>query len=126
MAAEERSYTVDQAQDLLPALTEVLVALRRELGLATAEAGLEQARSGAGHNGGGEAASAMLAAGRRVERQMAFLQEHGILLRDLESGLVDFPAERGRNPIYLCWRLGESEIGFWHPRDRGFADRRSL
>ncbi|MGH7609271.1 MAG: DUF2203 domain-containing protein [Candidatus Dormibacteria bacterium] len=126
MAPEERRYTVAQANRLLPALSRVLRSLLDELGQATNPGGVEQIRAGVGHNGGGPAASAMLAAGRRAAQQMAFLEEHGILLRDLNSGLVDFPSSREGQAVFLCWRLGEAEIGFWHPRSSGFADRRPL
>jgi hypothetical protein len=50
----------------------------------------------------------------------------GIILRDVESGLVDFPAERDGNEVYLCWRLGEDHVGYWHPPETGFAGRRPL
>ena len=48
------------------------------------------------------------------------------ILRDPDSGLVDFASERDGEQIYLCWRLGEERIAFWHPRDTGFMGRRPL
>ena len=68
----------------------------------------------------------MLQAGRRVEREMEFLREHGILLRDVQAGLVDFPSERDGEPIFLCWRLDEPAIEYWHHRDQGFVHRQPL
>lgn len=47
-------------------------------------------------------------------------------VKDLESGLVDFPARRGTDDIYLCWKLGEKTVGFWHSTDSGFGSRRPL
>ncbi|HUY56871.1 MAG TPA: DUF2203 domain-containing protein [Candidatus Micrarchaeaceae archaeon] len=120
------SYSVNQASRLLPALTQVLRSLIIELGIATDPDALGQLRSAEGHNGGGAAASAMLQAGARVEREMEFLKRHGILLRDATSGLVDFPATRQGRPIFLCWRLGEPAIGYWHGRDEGYVHRRPL
>jgi Uncharacterized conserved protein (DUF2203) len=49
-----------------------------------------------------------------------------VVLRDVERGLIDFPAIRDGEEIYLCWLLDEHEIGFWHEPDAGFAGRRPL
>jgi hypothetical protein len=50
----------------------------------------------------------------------------GIRLRQIETGLVDFPALVSGRPIWLCWRLGEPEIGWWHDTNEGFDSRRRL
>jgi hypothetical protein len=47
-------------------------------------------------------------------------------VKDLDMGLVDFPGRRGDDVILLCWRLGEKTLGFWHPIDGGFANRKPL
>lgn len=47
-------------------------------------------------------------------------------VKDLETGLVDFPGRRGSDEICLCWKLGEKKVGHWHPTDTGFAGRRPL
>jgi hypothetical protein len=47
-------------------------------------------------------------------------------VKDVETGLVDFPGLRQGEEILLCWRLGEKKIGFWHPVDGGFASRRPV
>jgi hypothetical protein len=67
---------------------------------------------------------------RELVRRMrdAVLQIDGwdITLRDIESGLVDFPALASGRPIWLCWRLGEDDIGWWHEQNVGFEGRRPL
>lgn len=126
VAEPQQQYSVEQANQLLPVLTPVLNSVVRELGTATDARALSQVRAAASHNGGGAAASAMLRAGRRLERELEFLREHGILLRDPEVGLVDFPSQREGRLIYLCWRLGEPEVQFWHARDEGFVDGQPL
>jgi hypothetical protein len=50
----------------------------------------------------------------------------GVLVKDLDTGLVDFPALRDGEEVLLCWRVGEEEIGYWHGVDEGFAGRKSL
>ncbi len=54
------------------------------------------------------------------------LQEMEVVLRDLDRGLVDFPAIRDGEEIFLCWEEGENEIGFWHELDAGYGGRRAL
>ena len=54
------------------------------------------------------------------------LQELGVQVKDLDSGLVDFPSSRDGEQVLLCWRLGEDEIAFWHGLDDGFAGRQPL
>ena len=57
---------------------------------------------------------------------MIWLRERELVLRDLDRGLLDFPALRGGVEIYLCWEEGEEEIGWWHEPEAGFAGRRAL
>jgi len=54
------------------------------------------------------------------------LGDMGIMLRDLQSGLLDFPAEKGKFEYLLCWRLADSDIEFWHLPNDGFRGRRPL
>jgi hypothetical protein len=50
----------------------------------------------------------------------------GIVLRDIQTGLVDFPALVAGRQVWLCWRLGEDEVGWWHELSEGFGGRRRL
>jgi hypothetical protein len=50
----------------------------------------------------------------------------GITLRDIERGLIDFPALAGGRQVWLCWQLGEPDVGYWHELDSGFGSRRPL
>ena len=61
-----------------------------------------------------------------IARCVARIHELGALVKDLDEGLVDFPATREGEEILLCWRLGEEEIGFWHGLDEGFSGRKPL
>jgi hypothetical protein len=87
----------------------------------------------AGGNGHANAAREYETLTRRLEAETRELvscaeqiQRLGALVKDLELGLVDFPALREGEEVLLCWRVGEDEIGFWHPVDEGFAGRRPL
>ncbi len=61
-----------------------------------------------------------------IARSVARIHEAGGLVKDLDVGLVDFPAQRGGEEVLLCWRLGEDEIGYWHDLEEGFSGRRPL
>jgi len=66
---------------------------------------------------------------RDQERMHEFEQELkklGVELKDYFTGLVDFPCWMNEHEVYLCWRLGEPEIGYWHEIDAGFAGRQKL
>ena len=54
------------------------------------------------------------------------IQDSGVLVKDLEIGLIDFPSLLDGEEIYLCWKLGEDHIAFWHGIDEGFAGRKPL
>lgn len=61
-----------------------------------------------------------------LTRAVAELERFDIVLRDVNRGLVDFPALRDGDEVYLCWIVDEPEVQFWHPVDAGFAGRRPI
>ena len=84
-------------------------------------------------NGGGIPPTELAAADEAVETAASELataigqvQAQGVLVKDLDSGLVDFPAKRDGEDILLCWQLGEDEVAFWHGLEDGFAGRQPL
>ena len=122
----ERHYTVDQANAALSWVEERLARLRsaRE-GFADDDAreALGEATPG---NGGGEPGKVVSEAFLELQAAAAELDAVDVVVRDLDRGLVDFPAIRDGAEIYLCWEEGETEIGFWHDTDAGFAGRKPL
>jgi hypothetical protein len=62
----------------------------------------------------------------QLARTIEEIQKTGCLVKDLEAGLVDFPSQRGGEEVYLCWKLGEARIGYWHGIEEGFAGRKPL
>ena len=62
----------------------------------------------------------------QMQAGVARLVEMDILLRDISTGLIDFPALVSGRPIWLCWRLGEADVAHWHGHDEGFENRRGL
>jgi hypothetical protein len=54
------------------------------------------------------------------------LEDLGVKLRDIDTGLLDFPAKRFGEVVYLCWKYGESGVEFWHTQNEGFASRKQI
>jgi hypothetical protein len=84
-------------------------------------------------NGGGIPPATLAAAAAEVEseaRELARvideIADHGAQVKDIDEGLIDFPALSGGETVLLCWRLGEDEIRYWHSVEGGFAGRREL
>jgi hypothetical protein len=61
-----------------------------------------------------------------LQKALAQIQETGCLVKDLDVGLVDFPSLRDGKEVYLCWKLGEARISFYHGIHEGFAGRKPL
>ena len=122
--AEERFFTVEEANAELPGLRERLARIRdaRTTVLRSAEV----VRRAAPADGGGPEGAAYLEAVRVLREDVEALAAAGIILRDPDGGLVDFPSRREGRTIYLCWRLGEDRVDHWHDASSGFAGRRTL
>lgn len=117
-------YSVEEANALLPHLAPTLIELRgsSEEALRIKDA-MDRASITNGGSSKGEKWRKKLA---RVQELIDRINEWEIELRDLETGLVDFPAEIDGRPAYLCWRLGEPEVAHWHSPEDGFQGRRPL
>jgi hypothetical protein len=66
------------------------------------------------------------AAGNALQDMIAELDATGAEIKGIDEGLVDFPAEREDRIVYLCWRLGEDTIAYWHELNAGFSGRQPL
>jgi len=129
-----RYFTPEEADALLPELrplVESMVRHRQRLGTALERRDRLQALVGG--NGGGlppaelaEANAAVEVERSALERCVQEINDMGVQVKDLELGLVDFPALRGSEEVLLCWRLGEDAVLFWHGLEEGFAGRKPL
>ena len=120
----ERTFTLEQANDLLPWLRDVLPRIREARQIIMA--GGERIRRTAPLNGGGEFSKEYWDALSSLRRDLEDVSRRGIILRDAETGLIDFPSELEGESILLCWRLGEERVGYWHGQQSGFAGRQPL
>jgi|SRR5689334_4103824 len=62
----------------------------------------------------------------RIAERIEEIQARGILVKDLDTGLIDFPTLRDGREVYLCWKLDEDRVRWWHPIETGFAGRQPL
>jgi hypothetical protein len=121
---EEREFTVEEANSLLPAVSESL-GLIKEARQVVLRGG-ERIRRSAKADGGGRQGREYWEALATLRREVEGLTAQGIVLRDAETGLLDFPSRRDGQEVFLCWRLGEDRVGFWHGPESGFSGRRPL
>jgi hypothetical protein len=121
---QERLFSLEEANSLLPELREMLERIQeaRQVVLSSGE----RIRHAASLDGGGPQGEGYWEAVSTLRRAVEGIAEHGVILRDPETGLVDFPAEREGRQVFLCWRLGEDRVGFWHGPESGFSGRRPL
>ena len=122
--AAERAYSVEEANALLDDLRERILRLRDARRVMVA--GAERIRAGSQANGGGTVGTEYLEASATVRHEVERLAEERIILRDAESGLVDFPSRREGRIIHLCWKVEEERVAHWHEPNAGFANRRPL
>jgi hypothetical protein len=129
-----RYFTSEEANALLEQVrpaAEALVAHRRAFAVAAARrARLSSRISG---NGGDfdpkeprELEEQLEREAEAVARAVEQLESLGVLVKDLDRGLVDFPALRDGEEVLLCWQVGEDEVAYWHGVDEGFAGRKAL
>jgi hypothetical protein len=130
----DRVFTPAEANSALPEVrvaAERLVALRRRMhALDDEQRGLVTSIGG---NGGGYAAGdlnaaqgALIALAEEAAACVEELAALGVQVKDLDSGLLDFPSVRDGEPVLLCWRVGEEQVGYWHGLEDGFAGRRPI
>jgi hypothetical protein len=122
----ERHYTLEEARGTLPWVRERLTTLREAGARLTDNEARDVLTEGASGNGGGAAGRQVGEAFVEVRAGVAEFAARDIVLRDLDQGLIDFPALRDGREVYLCWIDGEDDIDFWHDLDAGYGGRQPL
>jgi hypothetical protein len=125
---EKKYFTVEEANRLIPQIKAIVEQLRRgrrhlQRHRPTAEAVAQKA----GGNGGGSDAMTYLSDySQTFGHGIAQLQVLGVVLKDIDRGLIDFPHRREGREVYLCWEYGEERIDYWHETDSGYSGRQPL
>ena len=123
----ERHYTREEATASLGQVAELLETMRDARERLTDTDVREALAEAAPTNGGGLPGRHVSEAFLRLREAAGRLREMEVVLRDLDRGLVDFPALRDGREVYLCWvEREEDEIAFWHDVDAGYAGREPL
>ena len=121
-----RHFSLAEAREQLPWVVDALTTLRDARARLTDTEARQALAAGSPTNGGGHPGKQVGEAFVALQNGIAEFNRRGIVLRDLDSGLIDFPSIRDGQEVYLCWIDGEADIGFWHELDAGYAGRRPL
>lgn len=122
----EKFYSVDEANALVPKLKPLLERIRATQEALAQDKTVAAVREKASHNGGGLPSPHLGELQKTLEEDLRQLQEWGVVLRDPSIGLIDFFHRREGESVFLCWKLGESRVEWWHPVDSGIAGRERL
>jgi len=126
-------FSPEKANALIPVLAPLLEELwgkRRELAIKLLEQ--DPALRKAGGRAGASTAERRGETRRCTElkadvvRIINRIEAYGCVVKEMDLGLIDFPALRDGRPVYLCWKAGEAGVSHWHGTEESFADRKSL
>ena len=122
----QKHYTVAEARQLLPEIRKRLKELvelwqeRQELDE------ILHAQNRAGNDLGGPRVNRWVAAVAAIQLAVRWFQIGDLQIKDLDRGLIDFPAIIGGREVFLCWEHDDEDIEFWHDLDSGYAGRERL
>jgi hypothetical protein len=122
----EKFYSVDDANALVPKLKPVLERIRKTQETLAQDKTVAAMREKAAQNGGGLPGRHLSELTKTLDRDLRQLQAWGIVLRDPSIGLIDFFHQREGETVFLCWKLGEAMVEWWHPLETGIAGRQHL
>jgi len=129
-----RLFTIEEARASLPEVrrqAERLVEARADqLAAAGRLSEATGVSAGNGHGPGQELLAELRDALEQAETEFAAafraLDEAGVVVKDVDAGLVDFPSRRDGRDVYLCWQVGEDDLAWWHGTEEGFAGRKPI
>lgn len=125
---DKKYFSVDEVNSVIPDISTVvqeLVDLKKSIELKIPK--IKPVISKAGSNGGGsKSLSEHLVSISKMEELITILNKTGCILKDVNVGLIDFPHIKDGKEVYLCWKLGEKRVAFWHEIEAGFAGRKPI
>ena len=124
---DERIFTLGEANSLVPDLEALLREVQQMRRFVLQIRGeIQKARDNVSANGGSPQGPSYLKALEYIMKRVERIQQMGVMIKDLEKGLCDFPFMLDGRMVYLCWKLGEAEVGWWHETDTGYLNRKPL
>ncbi|GAC1353547.1 MAG: DUF2203 domain-containing protein [Herpetosiphon sp.] len=124
---EPKVWTIAEANGLLPEvrrLTHIIVSVRAEVLAARPQ--LWEALRRAVYNGGGKSLPAAERQIGTIQQAVTLLKALGVEIKDLDTGLIDFPARRQGEAVLLCWQYDEPEVAWWHDEATGYSGRQPI
>ena len=122
----KKHYSRDEARGLLPLIRKWLEALeQRRAELEKNDQRLAGLMTG-GQDTGGSLVNRWVTVLAEIRNTLREFEEREIIIKDLERGLIDFPALIGGKEVFLCWEKDEDDIEYWHDIDSGYAGREPL
>ncbi len=130
-----RYFTLQEAESLLPSIREWLeAAINAKVEVGEIDSEMQELTARINVLGGCEINPDEIARQKMqrislihsIEETITRIQSSGCLVKDLDIGLLDFPALLDGEEVFLCWKLGESKIEWWHFQQEGYADRRRI
>ena len=123
----KKLFTLQEANAFVPQLLELVPEIQKLASSLSADfPDIKNAREKAKWNGGSEQGLAYLKTVLKYNSFMGKLEEIGCEIKGIREGLIDFPSIREGREVYLCWRMPEKEILFWHDLNTGFAGRKPI
>src|SRR2546428_145790 len=124
---DERIFTLAEAESLLPRLRLLLTRIIEEWNhIRELNPEVQKARDKAPFDGYSKVGVEYVESVSHLVSLIHQIKDMGVLLKDADKGLCDFPYIKGGRMVYLCWQLGEDRIGYWHDVETGFAGREPL
>lgn len=120
----ERVFSLFEANQLIPQLQSHLTTVQERKGvLIETREEVQKASANADHGGGTTVGSHYVKSLQDISMNLRAIHELGVVVKDIDLGLCDFPHVRDGRIVYLCWKLGEKEILWWHEVTTGYKDR---
>ena len=124
---KEKIFNLKEASSLLPLLKKLLGKAHAVWDrLMEMQSEIQKVSENAQYNSGSPMGTDYLREILNLQEILLAISKRGVILKDLEAGLCDFPYEHDGRIVYLCWKLGEDKIRWWHEISDGFAGRQSL
>jgi hypothetical protein len=123
----DRVFTLAEANELLPQLNRRFLAVRRaKIVIANTKEEVSKASAQAASGGGSSVGAQYIRALHEISGSLQSVHELGVVIKDVDLGLCDFPYMLEGRIVYLCWKYGEDEIRWWHEISCGYKDRLPL
>lgn len=120
----ERTFTVSEANHLIPQLHTRFTSIQQAKAiLVQTKQEIQKASAQAQYGGGSSVGHLYISGLQQVSTNLQAIHELGVIVKDVDIGLCDFPHFRDGRVVYLCWKLGEDEVRWWHETTTGYKDR---